>query len=146
MANVFVSSVIDAPPEEVWGAIRDFNGLPKWHPLIAESRIEEGKAADQVGCVRDFAMNDGARLRERLLTLSDVEFTCTYEILESPMGVENYVATLRLVPITDGERCYIEWTAEFDAPEGEDEALEDFVGDGVFQVGFDALKKRFAAE
>lgn len=144
MANVFVSSVIDASPEEVWDAIRDFNGLPDWHPMIAESRIEDGKAADQVGCIRNFALSDGERIRERLLTLSDVEFTCTYEILESPMAVENYVATLRLVPITDGGRCYIEWTAEFDAPDGEGEALEDFVGGTVFQGGFDALKKRFA--
>jgi uncharacterized protein YndB with AHSA1/START domain len=145
MANVFVSSVIDAPPEEVWKVIRDFNGLPSWHPLIAQSHIEDGKAADQVGCIRNFTLNDGERIRERLLTLSDVEFTCTYEILESPMGVENYVATLRLVPITDGDRCYIEWTAEFDAPEGEEEALEDHIGGTVFQGGFDALKKRFAA-
>ncbi|MGF1624764.1 MAG: SRPBCC family protein [Alphaproteobacteria bacterium] len=143
MASVFVSSVLNAPPDQVWELIRDFNGLPKWLPVIADSRIEDGKPADQVGCIRNFSLNDGSRIRERLLTLSDVEFTCTYSILESPMAVENYVATLRLVPITDGDRSYIEWTAEFDAEEDEEEALEDFVGDDVFQVGFDALKKRF---
>ena len=33
-------------------------------------------------------------IRERLLALSDYDYSCTYEILESPMGVENYVATL----------------------------------------------------
>lgn len=146
MASVFVSSVLNAPPEEVWELIRDFNGLPKWHPDIVESGIEDGKAADQVGCIRNFALSDGDRIREQLLTLSDVEFTCTYSILESPMGVENYVATLRLVPITDGQRSYIEWTAEFDAPEGEDEALEEHIGENVFQGGFDALKLRFNAQ
>ena len=143
MVSVFVSSVLNAPPEEVWALIRDFNGLPQWHPGIAKSRIEDGKAADQVGCIRTFVLHDGGVIREQLLTLSDVEFTCTYAILESPMGVDNYVATLRLVPITDGGRCYIEWTADFDAPLGEEEALEQQIGDGVFQGGFDALKERF---
>lgn len=143
MVSVFVSSVLDAPPEDIWAVIRDFNGLPGWHPAIAKSRIEDGKAADQVGCVRNFSLHDGGLIRERLLTLSDAEFTCTYSILESPMGVENYVATLRLVPITDGGRSYIEWTADFDAPPGEEDALEEQIGDGVFQGGFDALKERF---
>ena len=35
---------------------------------------------------------------------SDYDFSMTYAILESPMGVENYVATLRLSPVTDGDR------------------------------------------
>ena len=32
MARVFVSSVIDAPAAKVWERVRDFNGLPRWHP------------------------------------------------------------------------------------------------------------------
>ena len=143
MVSVFTSSVLNAPPDDVWEVIRDFNGLPDWHPAIAQSRIEDGKASDQVGCVRNFSLKNGGVIRELLLTLSDAEYTHTYAILESPMGVENYVATLRLVPITDGERTYIEWTAEFDAPPGQEEALEIQIGDGVFQGGFDALKARF---
>lgn len=145
MVSVFVSSVLDAPPDEVWSVVRDFNGLPDWHPGIARSRIEDGKAADQVGCIRNFTLHDGGLIRERLLTLSDAEFTCTYAILESPMGVENYVSTLRLAPITDGARTYIEWTADFDTPPGEEETLEESIGNGVFQAGFDALKARFGA-
>ena len=33
-----------------------------------------------------------AVIREQLLALSDYDFQCTYAILESPMGVDNYVA------------------------------------------------------
>ena len=47
---------------------------------------------------------DGGNIREQLLTLSDFDFTCTYSILESPMGVSNYIATLKLAPVTDGDR------------------------------------------
>jgi uncharacterized protein YndB with AHSA1/START domain len=143
MTEVYASSVLNAPADRVWEAIRDFNGLPQWHPAIAESRIEGNAAADQVGCVRAFRLTDGGFIRERLLALSDYDFSCTYAILESPMGVEDYVATLKLTPVTDGQRSFIEWSASFAcAPEREAELVEQ-IGGGVFQGGFDALKSRF---
>ncbi len=143
MAEVYTSSIINAPAERVWARIRDFNALPAWHPLIAESRIEGGAPSDQVGCVRDFRLRDGGRIREKLLALSDYEFSCSYSILESHMGVENYVATLKLTPVTDGNRTFAEWSAEFDcAAEAESQLVSDIGGD-VFQGGFDALKKHF---
>ena len=40
MVQVYASSVIDASADSVWSRIRDFNGLPQWHPAIADSRIE----------------------------------------------------------------------------------------------------------
>lgn len=143
MAYVYTSSVIGAPADRIWATIRDFNALPDWHPAIAESRIEGAAPSDQVGCVRAFRLHDGGALREKLLALSDYDYSCTYSILESPMGVENYVATLKLTPITDGNRTFAEWSAEFDcAAEREAELIEQ-IGNGVFQGGFDALKERF---
>ena len=103
MARVYVSTVVNARNDRVWARVRDFNGLPNWHPAIAESRIEGGEPADKIGCVRDFRLRNGDRIREKLLGLSDYDMFCTYSILESPMGVENYVATLRLTPVTDGD-------------------------------------------
>ena len=118
MARVFTSSVIGASPDQVWARIRDFNGLPSWHPAIRESQIEGGQPADKIGCIRDFYLQNGDRIREQLLGLSDYDLFCTYSILESPMPLENYIATIRLTPITDGDRTFAEWTAEFDcAPE-----------------------------
>ena len=143
MVKVYTSSVIDAPADRLWAAIRDFNGLPKWHPLVRDSRIEGNLPADRVGCIRNFNMKDGGNIREQLVTLSDYDYSCSYTILESPMGVENYVATLRLTPVTDGDKTFLEWSAEFDcAPERETE-LVNTIGAGVFQGGFDALKRVF---
>ena len=143
MTRIFTSSVINAPVEQVWGKIRDFNALPDWHPGISDSRIEEGEPSDKVGCIRNFNLKDGGNIREQLLALSDVAHLCTYSILESPMPVENYVATLRLVQITDGDRTYAEWTATFDCPPEAEAGMIDTVGNGVFQGGFDALKGAF---
>ena len=142
MARVYVSSVIDAPPARVWERVRDFNGLPRWHPLIRDSRIENGEPSDRVGCVRDFHLQNGDRIREKLLGLSDYDYFCTYSILESPMPLTGYIATLRLTPVTDGDRTFAEWTAEFDcAPEAE-EGLVGNIGTNVFQAGFNALKRQ----
>jgi hypothetical protein len=144
MARVYVSSVIDAPIAKVWERVRDFNGLPRWHPRIRESRIENGEPPDKVGCVRDFRLQNGDRLREKLLGLSDYDYFCTYTILESPMPLTDYVATLRLTPVTDGPRTFIEWSADFDcAPDAAAELVAG-IGTNVFQGGFDALKRHFA--
>jgi hypothetical protein len=146
MVRVYISSVIDAPAERVWNAVRDFNGLPTWHPLIAESRIEGSDPSDKVGCIRNFTTKDGGRIREQLLALSDWDYSCSYSILESPMGVENYIATLKLTPITDGDRAFAEWSAEFDCEPGRETALARQIGQGVFQAGFDALKGRMGGK
>lgn len=142
MPRVYVSSVIDAPASKVWERIRDFNALPRWHPRIRDSRIENGEPSDRVGCVRDFHLQNGDRIRERLLGLSDYDMFVTYAILESPMPLTDYVATLRLTPVTDGDRTFAEWTAEFEcAPEVAAELVEG-IGRNVFQAGFDALKRQ----
>jgi Polyketide cyclase / dehydrase and lipid transport len=143
MAEVFVSCVINAPAGAVWQVVRNFNGLPDWTPFVAESRIEQNMLADQVGCIRNFRLKDGGKIRERLLALSDYDMSCTYSILESPMGVENYIATLALFPITDGNTTLATWKATFDAPEEREAALVSDIGLNVFQAAFTALKARF---
>ena len=145
MARVYISSVIDAPVAKVWDKVRDFNGLPRWHPRIRDSRIENGEPSDRVGCIRDFHLQNGDRIREKLLGLSDYDYFCTYSILESPMPLTGYIATLRLTPVTDGDRTFAEWTAEFDcAPEAEADLVAG-IGENVFQTGFNALKRQMAA-
>ena len=145
MARVYTSSVIDAAADKVWERVRDFNGLPRWHPGIRDSRIENGEPADRVGCVRDFNLQNGDRIREKLLGLSDYDMFCTYSILESPMPLENYIATLRLTPVTDGDRTFVEWSAEFDCAPANEEDLVNGIGGNVFQAGFDSLKRHFSS-
>jgi len=142
MIKVYTSSVIDAPTDRVWAHIRDFNALPSWVPAVADSRIEGGAPADKIGCVRNFNLKDGGNLREQLLALSDRDRSVTYNILVSPMGVEDYVATLKLTPITDGDRTFAEWTAEFNCPPEREQELTKEIGADVFQAAFDNLKRQ----
>ncbi|MCW2236862.1 SRPBCC family protein [Azospirillum canadense] len=142
MVKVYTSTVIDAPAEQVWAIVRDFNGLPNWTPFCAESRIEGGEPADRIGAVRNFRLKDGGVLREKLLMLSDYDYQCSYSILESPLGVTDYVATLKLSPVTDGDRCFAEWSAEFNCAAGREGELSQLIGQGVFQGAFDTLKEK----
>ena len=143
MPKIFKSSVIDAPVEQVWARISDFNGLPGWHPRMVESHIEDGQAATTIGCIRNFKVITGATVRERLLALSDADHSVSYSIIETPQPITNHKATLRLLPVTDGNRTYAEWTAEFDAPAAEADGVAAGMGTNVFQGGFEALKKHF---
>jgi hypothetical protein len=141
MPKAYASTVIDAPADTVWSAVRDFNGLATWYgSVIARSRIEEGKAADQVGCVRDFYLQDGAHLRERLLAFSDADRSYTYNFETTPFDVQNYCATLRVTPVTDTNRSFVEWWTTFDCPP---ERSAEWIGtfaDGVFKGGLEALR------
>ena len=142
MIKVYTSSVIDAPADVVWGIVRDFDAQPKRTPFVAESRIEQNLPSDRIGCIRNFRLRDGGVIREQLLALSDYDYQCVYAILESPMGVTDYVATLELTPVTDGNRTFAEWTAEFEAPAGREQALAEQIGQGVFQAAFNHLKRQ----
>jgi hypothetical protein len=83
-------------------------------------------------------------VRERLLEMSDLGHHYSYTILESPLPVANYRSTLRLRRVSDGNRTYGEWSATFDPDPPDKQAFaEDLIGNGVFQGGFDALKKHF---
>ena len=118
MPRVVKSTIMDAPTDRVWALLRDFNGHDRWHPAVTTSAIERAQSADRIGCVRRFRLADGSELREQLLALSDLEQSFSYCLLDTPIPLFNYVAHVRLLPVTDGDRTFWHW--EF--------ALHDFGG------------------
>jgi hypothetical protein len=145
MARSYASTVIEASADEVWETIRDFNGLATWHSgLVASSEIEEGKAGDQVGCIRSFYLTDGTHIREKLLAHSDLDRSYTYDFQKTPFDVLNYEATIRVTPVTDGGRAFVEWWTTFDCDRDQLDHWTGFFAGQVFQGGLDALKARFA--
>jgi hypothetical protein len=144
MINIFVTSVIDAPIDEVWKVVRGYNQLPDWHPAIDRSEIEDGLPEDAVGCIRNFYLKDGQNIREKLIALSDLDYSFSYSMIETGMRMHDYISSFEMRPITDGNRTYVQWVAEFTTDEGQEEEKATMVADGVFQGGFDALKERFA--
>ena len=133
------SAVIDAPIERVWAVLRDFNSHSAWHPAVGPSTIERGEASDQVGCVREFTLRDGNHIREQLLALSDRDHVSTYCILDATLPMRNYVATVQLKRVTDGDRTFWHWESTFQVPRGREREFEQLVGGGVYEAGFAGL-------
>ncbi len=143
MAKVYVSAVMDATLDEAWGMLRDFGALGDYHPFFRDSYIEEGKPADQIGCVRHFTVRDGGgHLRERLLELSDRDYRCTYEILHIDADWKNYVAQMHLLPVTETGQCFGQWWATFDVPQEQEAEAVARVAD-TFRLFFQCVSERF---
>ncbi|MFD0914853.1 SRPBCC family protein [Pseudahrensia aquimaris] len=140
MVKVSRSTILQHPVDAVWEVIRDFNGHEWWHPAIASSRIERGEDADRVGCVRRFRLEDGSELREQLLTLSDMEQSYSYCLLDTPVPLFNYVSHVRLLPVTDEDATFWHWESRFDTPAGREAELSELVGEGIYGAGFEAIR------
>ncbi len=145
MVRVIKSTILDYPVDQVWEVLRDFNGHERWHPAVTDSQIERGHSSDMVGCVRRFYLTGGETIREQLLTLSDIDLTYTYCLLDTPIPLFNYVAEVRLLPVTDGDRTFWRWEGSFNTLEGEEQEMVDLVGSHIYEAGFEAIRSELAA-
>lgn len=144
MSNtVYISAVIDAPIEAVWGIMRDFNGMPAYHPGIKHSLIEDGRPSDQIGCVRRLTLGEGF-VREVLLCMDDRNCAFTYEIIEGTLPVRGYIAGVRLHRVTQGNRTFAEWWADFEVVGAERDAVIAQIGKDVFAAGFTAVAAKLS--
>jgi hypothetical protein len=114
VARSYYSTIFEQAPDAVWAVIRDFNNYPVWVDGAGESEIEAGKSGDSVGAVRN-VLYQGVGRRQKLLALSDAERSQTYGFVsEPPLHTRNFEATLRVTPVVDGGRSFVEWWATFD--------------------------------
>jgi hypothetical protein len=134
MVRTHISCVIDAPVHKVWQTIRPFDALPAWHPHVASCVVAEQQPADRVGCIRRIKQHEGGTVVETLLALSDLEHRIVYDIVESPMPVRNYIASLALHEITEGSKTFAIWSVEFDTPDDQRERMIATLQD-VFRSG-----------
>ena len=119
MAKSYYSTIFAQPADAVWSIVRDFNAYPVWVDGAGSSEIEGGKSGETVGAVRRVLYN-GRTIRQRLLGQSDVDRSQTYGFAEDgALPVDNYRATIRVTPVVDGDRAFVEWWATFDCAAGE---------------------------
>ena len=141
MAEVLVSSVVEAPVEVVWKAIRRFDAPAEFLPFVETSPIEGGQEPTAVGAVRVVTQVDGGVFREVLVAHSDADHFYSYTFVGSPIPVRNHRTTLRLRPITDGDLTLAEWSSRFEiAPEQEAELV------GLMKTNFLAGLRALSAQ
>ncbi len=135
MTKVNMNTSLNVSPEKLWEMIGGFNALPDWHPAVEKSELEEE------GSVRRLSLAGGGTIIEKLEKIDDNEHLYSYTIIDSPLPVANYASTIRIKDDGSGNST-VEWSSEFspkDVPEND--AVE--VIQGIYQAGFDNLKKMF---
>lgn len=143
--TVHITEIINAPIKKVWQIMRDFNGLPTYHPAIKASRIENSGDPQKIGSIRYLTLQSGF-VREELLMLDDSTYAFDYSIIETSLPIENYVASVRLRSNLSNTQTIGEWWADFNVvhPADKKEIIE-LVGQGVFREGFLAISAKIAA-
>ena len=140
-----MSSVVNAPADKVWAVIRRFDAVVDWLPFVKSSPIEDGGDPTRVGCVRVLTQTDGEVFREVLVALSDAERSYSYTFVSSPVPVRNHQTTLRVLPITDGNRSYVEWSSRFEIDPEYETRLVDLMNQN-FLAGLRNLAEKFSRD
>ena len=155
MGIAYYSIVLEQPAAQVWSLIRDFNNYPRYVDGVDHSLIENDKPGDAVGAVRRFRYS-GRWIRQRLVAHSDAARSFTYAGLEpfgfpapactaaaEPPAPIDYEGTLRVTPVVEGNRSFLEWWMSYDAAPRERETWQRFLVDAISQWSR-SLKKRLS--
>ena len=142
MARTYYSTVIDIASDRTWMAIRDFRHYG-WAGVVSETHIEDSRNGDAVGCVRNVSLADRT-IRQILLAHSDIDRSYTYAFCDAPpFPVHDYVATIRITPVADGNRSFVEWWATFDCAADDRARWVAFFADS-FRQWLEALRSHLA--
>lgn len=136
MSKVVSEQKLDVSAEKVWELIGGFNALADWHPAVEKSELSDG------GNIRTLSIAGGGEVIERLEKLKDGEYEYSYSIVDSPFPVSEYTSTIKIREADDGKGCVVEWGSQF-VPMGASALEAEEVMRGVYQAGFDNLKKMF---
>ena len=76
--------------------------------------------------------------------MSDLEQTFSYCLIDTPVPLFNYVAHVRLVPVTDGDRTFWDWRCTFTTRKGEEAEMTRMVSEDIYEAGFAAVRAHLA--
>lgn len=134
MAKIAVNEDYAAKAADVWAKLADFGGLAGWMPGVKSCDVE----GQGIGAVRTVALGP-VKVVERLEAFDSDGRSLSYSIVEGPMPVQNYLATIQ-VQETGPESCHVDWSAAFDLPEGLPEEQVASGLEGAYGGALKALK------
>ena len=129
-----VKAAINAGAPEVWGSLRDFNGLPKFVRGMTSSVEGAGP-----GAVRTLTMPDGGTVVERLERLDDNDMSLSYSIVRGTLEADDYLATIR-VRVLGPAQCEVDWSSRCTPRGPHGEAIKSAL-EALYAAGVKGLKR-----
>ncbi|MFF3343700.1 SRPBCC family protein [Streptomyces flavidovirens] len=145
--TMYHSTIVDADPDTVWAVVRD---ALKVVAIVSGDAVKdvcwaEGGAVERVPSRYDFTLvfNDGL-VQQEVAGRNEVERSQTYRAVAPATGVDGYVATIRVRPITnDPGRSFFEWSRELTiADDADTEVVETIIAMMAKQA--DSIRDYFA--
>jgi uncharacterized protein YndB with AHSA1/START domain len=98
MASITKQVVIDAPPEAVWEALRDFGAV---HERLAPGFVVDARIDGDARVVTFF---NGAVARELLVDIDDDARRLVYSVVDSPLNATHDNSSAQVVTDPGGSR------------------------------------------
>ena len=131
--------LVNAPAKAVWAFIGGFKALDRWHPAVVSSTLL-GTGKD-IGDIRVLTLNDKENIVEKLEFYDDPTMSFRYQILESPLPVENYHASVTVKSTEDGMALVI-WQSSFKAVGVSDDEVKNMISN-IYLDGFKSLTQLY---
>lgn len=138
MGGYKVVEVFDIPVDTLWATVSGFGDVDKWMPGV-ESCVLEGEGA---GTVRTM-VSDGNTFKEKLLAVDEENRKITYTIVEAPLPVTDYEATMQLTDKGDGKTEMI-WQSTWE-PAGVPLEQVEKIFKGFYAAGIQGFKNMHAS-
>jgi hypothetical protein len=101
MASIIKQVLIDAPPEEIWDALRDFGAV---HERLAPGFVIDSRLDDGARVVTFF---NGAVAREVLVAVDDATRRLVYSVVESSLHSTHDNSSAQVVADADGRSRFV---------------------------------------
>lgn len=131
--------VVKAPAEAVWALMGGFQVLDRWHPAVLTTTLL-GTGKD-TGDIRVLALGNDVHIVEKLELYDEEAMFLQYAILESPLPVGNYHATITVKSIGNNEAEVI-WQSNFNAVGASKDEVKKTISD-IYLAGLNSLIKLY---
>jgi uncharacterized protein YndB with AHSA1/START domain len=138
--TIAVSGEIHGPIERIWGVLRDFGGLSRWHPTVVSCSLREADGY----LFRRIRVGDQI-VEERLDFIDEPAHRLAYSVTaaEPPSILLGLAGKISLTALADG-RTRIDWSAGLD-PTSAHAAEVDRMMAPYYQTRIEHLRQAVAA-
>ena len=118
--------LVNAPAKAVWALVGGFHVLDRWHPAVtASALLGTGKNS---GDIRVLTLEDDVHIVEKLDVYDETTMSLQYAILESPLPVGKYHATITVKSIGNNE-TEVSWQSTFNAVGANNDEVKKIISD-----------------